>query len=501
MPYFDLNKKEKWLSNFVLIFVLASLIIYSVFFQFIYPTFYQEDDYYHIAVSRFIKEFGPNYDFRWAQFSTFKEFFSDKDFLFHLFTIPFLFFSKNIILAGKYAIIFYNILFIIIYALILRKYLPAFLTACFLLLPFLSSSFLFSFGALRPATLANILTILGMYFAINRKWLFLFLISLLFPLAHISFFTILIFVLFCEAMRYVKDKTFFPRNIYAVFLGTVLGCLIHPNNPNNWLSFHLNAILVPFYSISRVGINFGVELYSGFTKFILFNNFALFLTLYIILWVVFISKMQLSLSTWVWWGCSSFYLALSFLGVRYWYTAEVLFFIFAASFIKDWMEGKTKRSVILKTRIFISIYSIIIIFFFPLNVSTLKDSLVVYSIHNTHYENVGKWMNKNIPEGETIYHVNWSDSPYFICLNPKNNYIVVLDPIYMFYRYPRAYLLYFDLSRGADAKPYKTLKEFFKVNYGYTDKGNYLYSQIKKDAKHFKILYDDELGIVFKIIN
>jgi hypothetical protein len=120
----------------------------------------------------------------------------------------------------------------------------------------------------------------------------------------------LIFALGCELIRYFLNRTFFIRNIYATVIGILLGCLLHPNNPNNWLSMHLNAILVPFYS-SVVGLGgFGGELYAGSTKTSLFSNLSLFLTLYLIVWITFISKVKLSLSTFVWWFCSSFYLVL-----------------------------------------------------------------------------------------------------------------------------------------------------------------------------------------------
>ncbi|MFH1768744.1 MAG: hypothetical protein ABH858_06265 [Candidatus Omnitrophota bacterium] len=119
---------------------------------------------------------------------------------------------------------------------------------------------------------------------------------------------------------------------------------------------------------------------------------------------------------------------------------------------------------------------------------------------NTHYEEIAVWMDENIPAGETIYHVYWSDSPYFICLNPKNNYMVVLDPIYMFYRYPEQYLAYNDLKEGLIKNPY-IIKKIFDAAYGYSRKETPLYSQIRDDKEHFDILYEDDYGIVFKIRN
>ncbi|MFH1768746.1 MAG: hypothetical protein ABH858_06275 [Candidatus Omnitrophota bacterium] len=145
-----IDKKSKLLSRIALTSVLIYLIIYCVFIQFSSPTLYGADSYYHIAATRFLKDFGPRYDFPWAQFSTFKDFFSDKEFLFHLLTVPFLYLSDKIITAGKYAVIFYNILFITVYIFILKKYVPDLLAALLLLGPFLSSVFSIYFLYLRP---------------------------------------------------------------------------------------------------------------------------------------------------------------------------------------------------------------------------------------------------------------------------------------------------------------------------------------------------------------
>lgn len=495
-----INTKEKKLSDFILFFAVSCVLLYFIWLQFISPTFYDPDSYYHAAVSNFIKNSGFHYQFRWTQFSTFKDFFSDKDFLFHLICVPFFYLSNNLVLAGKYAAIFYNILFIITFVFILKKYLPNFLVACFLLFPLLSSSFCAYFLQFRSITLANIFTILAIYFLINKKILGLFIISLLYPLAHVSFFTITVFAFICEAIRYILNKEFFIKNIYIVIIATLLGCFIHPNFPNNLLSFHLNAVLVPLYTTMGIQLDFGAEFNSPPTKFVFTNNFALFFSLNLILWMTFFTKRRISLSTYVWFACFNIYFILLFFSYRYCYPATVLFFIFFASYLKDWAQDKDWNKLLAKINIFIALYLAMIVVFFPISSQRLKEFIEYYTINNIHYENVALWMRKHIPAGQTIYHAQWSDSTAFICLNPKNNYIVVLDPIYMFYRYPRIYVIYQKLLRGQVAKPGEVLKKVFKVNYGYTKKETALYSQIMREPKHFKILYEDNLGIVFELI-
>ncbi len=488
------------ISTVTLLVIFLAVLFFYAYIQFASPVFYDEDGYYHAAVARTIKEMGPRYDFHWAKFSTFGNNFSDKDFLFHLLVIPFLSLSDNIVLAGKYAVVFYNALFLLVFIWILRKYIPDFMAALLLLLLPLSATFSNYFICLRSFTLANIFTILGIYFLINKNWLKLFVLSLLYPLAHISFYTIAIFALVCEGVRYAMEKDFFRRNIYAVFLGTILGCLLHPNNPNNWLSLHLNGFLVPLYTLTGVKLGFGSEFFPFTTSKALFNNFPLFISLNIILWGMFLTRIKFSFSTIVWWACTSAYIALSFFSNRYWYITTVLFFIFFASYLKDWIGGRDIKQLLPKLSFFAGLYLVLTLIFISPVANETGGFIHFYAKLNRHYENAARWMRENIPAGKTVYHAYWSDSPYFICLNPKNDYLVALDPIYMFYSHPREYALYKDLEFGRLNEPYRALKEVFKTEYGYTRDDNMLYKQITGDTKHFRVLYKDNLGIIFKVL-
>ena len=97
----------------------------------------------------------------------------------------------------------------------------------------------------------------------------------------------------------------------------------------------------------------------------------------------------------------------------------------------------------------------------------IRYNALISKIVNGHYEAVGRWMAKNVPKGELIFHANWSDSQYFIGLNPKNDYFVTLDPVYMYNKNPELYKIYRDVSFGRTKDPYALLKDTFNVKYGY----------------------------------
>jgi len=491
--------KKFFSTNLALIFSGACLLSFFAFIQSVIPAFCDPDSYYHAAVSNLIKNSGLRYPFPWTEFSVFKNFFSDKDFLFHLCSVPFFYLTDSLIIAGKYATIFYNVIFIAVYAFILRKHLPDFLAAIFLFLPVFSSTFIAYFFQFRSYTFSNILTLLAIYFMLNKRFAALFIVSLIYPLTHISFFMLFPFVIICETIRFCVDKDFSLRNIYTVLIGVMLGMFIHPNFPGNFLSFHLNGVLVPFYTLTKVNMSFGGEFNSPLLSFAFVNNFPVFFAINFVLWCSLLAVKKYSLSTFVWLAVSNIYLLLSFSSNRYWYPVNVFFFVFLACYVKDLTQGMGRKTVLAGTAVFIGLFVAANLIIFPKAVGWIQEYIIYSSSRNSDYENAAYWMKRNIPERETIYHSSWADSPFFMCYNPKNKYISVLDPIYMFYGYPKAFLIYQDLAAGRIERPYEPLREVFKVGYGYTRKTFPLYYQIIQDRKHFRIVWEDKTGIIFKL--
>lgn len=476
------------------IFLVASAILaYFASLQFSFPAFFDPDSYYNIAVSKFIKELGFHYKFHWAQFSTLKDSFSDRDLLLHILNLPFLYLFGNGILAGKCAIVFYMALFIIVYLYVLRKYLLDFWVAIFLLLPFFSSIFSSYFLELRSATLVNILLVSGIYCLINKKFWGIFLVSFLYALGHTSFFMIILFALICEALRYRASGSFWLRNIYASLAGAISGCLIHPDFPANLFNVYLNSILVPLYTIAGIDIGFSGETKALDIRSAMINNYALILALAISLCLSIFLRKKMSLASRMWFCSSLVYLVLASISMRYWYQANALFFVFFASYIYDWLKNKTGN-------ILIGLYLVIVLAVFPLSLRQLMAFTTYSTVRNSHYENTGRWMQKHIPPAQTIYHSYWDDASYFLYFNPKNNYLNTNDPIYMFYRYPVEFEIMNNLSLGRVGNPKEVISRIFKANYGYLRKQEPLYRQIKESPLSFKIIYEDQEGALFTIL-
>ncbi|MFA5156567.1 MAG: hypothetical protein WC532_04170 [Candidatus Omnitrophota bacterium] len=493
--------KENGISKLILALAIIAAFAYVVFLQFLSPVLYDPDSYYHIAVSGFIRNHGLRYPFHWAQFSVFKDAFSDKDILFHILNLPFLFLSDNPVTAGKYAFIFQAAIFFFVYLFILKKYLTDRLAAVFLLLPLTSSVFTTYLLQLRPATLANSLMLLGIYFLINKKPAAVFVTVLLYSLSHVSFFMLIVFAFSCETIRQLTQKEFFAKNIYLALAGAACGLLLHPNFPHNLFSQYLNGIVVQLYAFRGAETEIAGELLTLNTKSAVIANFTVFFSLNLVLWLAFTLKRKaIGFTTAVWFSATSIYLFLAFFGNRYWYQANILFFVFFASCVNDWLKNKNWKGSSGKLKLTLALYLAAVIALSLPGMKQLKEFIDFSSARSSRFEETGRWMQKNIPAGQTIYHSYWNDSPYFICLNPKDNYLNCLDPIYMSYRYPRESELLNELRLGRVDKPYVAIRKIFKSGYAYLNKFEPLYRQALEYPRQFKILYTNSEGAVFELL-
>jgi len=489
------------LSGSILPLVIICVLLYTFFLQFRSPSFCDPDSYYHIAVSRFIKDLGPHYPFHWAQFSTFKDSFADKDFFFHLTIVPFFFLTPDVVLAGKYAFMFLSAIFVAAYAFILRRYLPGPLAAVFLFLPFLSSVFTSYFLQLRSVMLANILAILGIYFIIKKRPRHLFFIAAVYSLTHISFFTLIVMVLVAEAIRYAFVKEFRGRNIYAVLLGTALGCLINPNFPHNLYAVYLNGIVLPLHAMSGVDFVSASEHMPFDTRLTFITNSGVFAALNVIAWAALLGRRKMSFASAVWGAATNAYLILAFFGNRYWYQVNVLAFIFLASYARDCVAEKGWRANARGVCAAAGIFLIAVIPFIRPNNGQLARFMEFSAARSGNLEDIGRWMEKNIPAGETIYHSACADASYFMCLNPKDDYINVADAIYMYHKYPGEFRLIDELMLGRIIPPHAAIRGVFKARYGYVNgyEGP-LMRQLYEYQDDIKILYANREGVVFEIV-
>ncbi len=488
-------------TTLILVLLLGILLLIAC--QFCIPTLFGSDGYLHMRMAQFIRDKGPRYDFHWARYSVFATHFSDKDFLYHVTLIPFTF-LPNMIWAGKLSGCLWTLFLYLTFFWMLQRYCRVkVLIPVFLAMFLCSAPYLRDISQTRNMVVVMGLMLLFVHFLIQKKRLPLFITTVVYTLSHVSGPYLLLFAGLGELGRFINEREFQWKSLGVVALGLVTGFLIHPNFPNNFLIFYLNGVLVPIFAL-KWGLELGAEFFPiGTREFVLDYPFIL-IGVILLIALGASSKKKVGMASAVWLSVAAFFFVFSFFSQRYIVQGYPLMLIALASYASDWWLAEERFISLQKNKgLLFSLYAGVVLLFALIGVRTFREFRNLTRIeqgYNHHFELVGAWMEKNIPAGETIFHANWSDSQYLIGLNPRDDYFVTLDPIYMYYRDPKKYNLYRDIAFGRCPDPYAALKNEFHVRYGYVDKAYFtgLINQIRPDPRFF-VMAEDGFGLVFML--
>lgn len=489
--------------NLCLTLVVLLGIVVVIASQFSISTLFGADGYLHIRMAKLIRQYGIVRDFHWARYSTFAHNFADKDLLYHLMLIPFTFFS-NIFLGAKVSACFFTVFLYLVFFAMLRRYCETkTLIPIFLIMFLCSAPFLQAISQPRNMIFIIALTLIYIHFLIKKNQGVLFVLTIIYALSHVSGPLLLVFAFLAEANRFIQEREFIFKSICTVALGLLVGFLIHPHFPNNFLVFYLNGILVPIYAL-KWGLELGAEFFPLDTRAFVLGYPFIFIGLLLLIALGMSEVQKIKLATRIWMSIAGFFFAFSFFSQRYIIHGYPLILISLASYFSDWWEAAERLPLLRQNnRVKAGSFALVLSVFVLLGFSVYRDfykRALAEKIYNHHYESVAQWMSRYIPKGEVIFHSNWSDAQYFIGLNPQNDYFVTLDPIYMYYWNPKKYNLYRDIAFGRTKAPYNLLKEEFGVRYGYVGKNYFsgLIIQIRAEPG-FEILAEDNLGLVFRL--
>ena len=480
--------------------ILALLVVGTVFavLQWVNPSLYGIDSYYHVKMAQVISTEGAHHAFPWARFSVFQTSFADKDFLFHVLTIPFVYLYDSFLLQAKSASLFFILLFCAVFIICLRPYFQGPFLALGILSLVAGDIFILYSLYLRPMVFVNVLVLILVVSALRRQWPAVFIVSALYALSHISFPLAVILVWCIEGVRYLYTRQVDMRNCLYVLLGVFTGCMLHPDLPHNLYVLYLNGILVPFYTLSgSLDLDFGTEFHALTTKKYVISMLPVLCGLVAFLAGGFFKKIRIRLHTCVFFVVFCAFFVLSLFSMRYVYHAYPFGIIFVFSFLSERYEQINRKSKTLVIAVSSLVLCVSMFFTFASPGSVRKEASFWMQL-NGHYERVAKFMARSVPAGKAIFHAFWSDSPYFICLNPKDRYLVVLDPIYM-YAYSKDLYRAYRYATRARIDVYRVFTEVFGTQYVYANSRSDLYEALLADPERFQVLFKEDMGAVFRV--
>lgn len=212
----------------------AAVLVVTAWLGWIQTSFaglYDLDSYFHVRAAEQLAAHGVEQTFPQATQSTWRDAYSDKDFLFHVLLIPFVA-GGDLIAGGKWFVVAMQLLVLAAFAWSLRDLDLRFGALWIVLLAATSPYYVTRLSSVRPHVLGLAFVLVEIALLYRDRWKALFVVAWLHVLAHSSFVLLPILLV----VRGAASLTGLPwplRSAAAIVAGMVLASLLHPYFPSN----------------------------------------------------------------------------------------------------------------------------------------------------------------------------------------------------------------------------------------------------------------------------
>ncbi len=489
---------------------LMPLLIFAVFFagmaiiQFSTPNLPDNDGFYHIRLAWLMRTEGLKPDFPYLPLSILNEReFYDHHFLYHVALIPFTFFGDLLTGAKWSAVTFASLAFLAVWYLLKRQNVPyAWLWAIGLL--GISDAFLYRMSVTRAQSVSLGLLALAMIFLLERKHLYLGILSFLYVWFYDAFPLVLALAgLYVLAVALVERRLDLVPLYYALG-GVALGVLVNPYFPYN-LIFTWRHMLPKLTETTAVSV--GNEWYPYNTTQLLENSLPSLLAFVSGALALGISGRRMEVRTAFGFLAAVLFGAMLFQArrfVEYFPAFALIFAAFAWSpLVLDLGLATVSPVSPLRTRSLRWLPGLLILL--------LGGYAVFFSIRETRaslegakpydlYAEASAWLEQNTPAGTRLFQTDWDDFPRLFYYNTHNTYLVGLDPTYMQLYDPQLYDLWVQITDGDVENPSWVIYNDFAATYIHTDlrHGNFIRAAEADPA--LREVYRDDDAIIYQVL-
>ena len=504
--------KEKQFINGNLQIVLGALLWSFAIYMVIYKSAFLpgNDVYYHIELSEIMKNHGLVFkSFPWTTHSVWNNSFFDKEWLFHVFLIPFLFLGK--VMGAKAALLSLTFMIGLAWGSLFKALKCKYIFFIMLLTIFCGgTSFLGRLMLLR-AHLLSIFLIALCLTCIIKKWrLGLIITSILYCLSYtgswqiipIAFMFDIVEIAYKKRIGNILRLTF----IWAL-LGIVIGTLINPYFPTNVSGGILQNIIVlksSWLGTNGAKIMLGDELYPIAFRQLMTIYMPVIIILLITLYHCINSKKKLKNGyiTISFGLLSLIYLILTVLTVKFTDYFVPVSIAFAASAwhykLHFWGKKSFLTYIVAILLVLFGYYSI-----GKLHTATCRSTLL--------YSGATKWLNENIQDqktfsktgipGKIVFTGGWDDTPALFYGAPQFKYLVFLDPNFMYAYSHEKYILWRRIADGKVTYPAIRIYKNFNSNIVFVSKYKKRLCYVLAGSPYAKLVYRGPDGESLFIIN
>ena len=492
--------------------LFAAVCWSALIYCFIWPInyFIGVDAYYHVKISVIMKKYGIMLSgFPWADCSIWRDNFFDKDWLFHLYLIPFTYFGK--LTGGKLAIITAVFISCISWGALLKS-----LKIKNLFLSLIIMLSCYGFYSRMFMCRGHILSIaffpLCLLCIIRKKQILLFVITLLYAYAYTGAWQILFLALAYDLYRIILDSekiTIRNSTILPAFLAIFVSLIVNPYFPNNVEGLLIQNFFVlktKWFGNNDVIINLGSE-FNPLTSKKLYTWYLIFFVLIFSTFANFIKDWKKKDLECLYLGSISFlYFTLSLISVKFTDYSVPLGFTFIALFWDKWLTEKKDISRKIRNVIY-CLYCILILFIIITVVNNKGDITTVNK--KPLYSGAAKWLKSNIAKTEKNITLNpkqivftggWDDAPMLFYGTAQYKYLVFLDPCFMYLYSPEKYKQWYKIIENRTLYPAMMIYKDFKADFVFLSKHRKVLAGVLHQSPYAELCYigpDEEK--IFKI--
>ena len=406
------------------------------------------DSYFHVQISEIMNRQGLVLkNFPWAVCSIWTDSFFDKEWLFHVWLIPFIsLFGK--FTGAKVAVLATVFAVAIAWGILLRQVgmkKHIFPAMCFML--FIAGSLFFErLTFCRSYLFALIFFPTAIFFVLRGNRIGLMTVACLYAISHTGSWQLLPVVLVFDIARRWKEKDSFKITDFMSFWvlsGLIAGLILNPYFPANIRGLFVQNIMVLKIRLFGFGndvINQGFELYpmtlnrimQGFIPVAILTGYTIYDAA---------TKKKISSMDWVTFSLlvlTSVYFILTVLCQRF---IEYFAPLSAVFILAYWGRGGNPLNSRVKKTIFVLLFAAIAL------ITVLKLREVLY-LDQPKYAGAAEWIKRNTGPGEIIFTADWDDTPMLFYGAPEQRYLVFLEPYFMYMHSPRKYRIWKKISDG-----------------------------------------------------
>ena len=390
-----------------------------------------DDAYYHIRIAADLRAQGVLYFDRleWARLSVFGERWGDKEFLFHVFLMPFA--GGDLFFGAKLALSILNGVTAGLLAWMGVRYAGRAGWLVPLLGVAMTTAFAVRMDQLRPHHLALILLLLVAIAAAARSRVWLALLGALFALSYTAWHLPLVLCALAFTTFVVVRRELRWELLWAPAIGTCAGILLHPGFPDNARIWWIQNVQ---FFLAKDSLNVGTEIFApGLARFAL-NHWRAFATIAIgaaLIWPWRRSERATD---------HEFTLGVFAAGTTLMHLGAARFAEYAIPFLALYLiivaaRVRAERPYRLRA----AALTVVILIGAA---TSLRNTADVVRFNHARYgfqslADVERFRTV-LPPGATVA-ATWDFTPFYYFAAPQASYLNVLDPVYQWVRFPKEY--------------------------------------------------------------